>query len=71
MNTLKAIEIKKAIFTLSEFLEIEAKDLVGSICFLNKPRFEKFKEASLIWNAFDDAGIVERGDMLGLKILVS
>ena len=71
METQKAIEIKKAIFTLSDYLEIQPQELVSSICFLNKERFSKLKEASQVWNAFDEADIVTRGKMLGIDIIVS
>ncbi len=71
METQKAIEIKKAIFTLSDYLEIQPQELVSSICFLNKERFSKIKEASEVWNAFDEADIVTRGKMLGINIIVS
>ena len=68
MNTQKALEIKKAIFTISDLLEIEPQDLVNSICLLNKERFLKIKKASDIWNEFDDADLVNRGKMLGFTI---
>ena len=71
METQKALEIKKAIFTLSDFLEIEPQELVSSICFLNKERFSKIKEASEVWNAFDEADIVTRGKMLGIDIKIT
>ena len=71
MEARKAIEIKKAILTLSELLEIDPQELVSSICFLNKERFSKIKEASEVWNAFDEADIVTRGKMLGIEIIVS
>jgi|GEM_PF-2423373 hypothetical protein len=48
METLKAIEVKKAIFTLSDLLEIEPQELVNSICFLHKERFAKINSASEI-----------------------
>lgn len=68
MNTQKALEIKKALFTISDLLEIEPQELVNSICFLNKERFSKIKQASDIWNEFDDADLVSRGKMLGFTI---
>jgi hypothetical protein len=68
MEALKAIEVKKAIFTLSDFLEIEPQELVSSICFLHKERFAKINSASEIWNKFDDADIMERAEMVGLKL---
>ena len=71
MEARKAIEIKKAILTLSELLEIDPQELVSSICFLNKERFSKIKEASEVWNAFDEADIVTRGKMLGIEVIVS
>ena len=68
MNTQKALEIKKAIFTISDLLEIEPQDLVNSICLLNKERFSKIKKAADIWTEFDDADLVSRGNMLGFTI---
>lgn len=61
MNTEKAIEVKKAIFTLSELLDIEPQELVNSICLLDKDRFSKIRSAS----------DVKRGKMLGFEISVS
>jgi len=71
MNTQKALEVKKAIITLSDVLGIEAQDLVNSICLLDKRRYSILKTASDIWNTFDDLDIVERGKMIGLNISVS
>jgi hypothetical protein len=68
MELLKAIEVKKALFTISDLLEIEPQQLVNSICLLNKDRYAKIKEASDIWNTFDDADLVTRGSILGLNI---
>ena len=68
MNTAKAIEVKKALFTISELLEVEPQELVNSICLLNKERFAKIREASDLWNEFDEADIVTRGKMLGYKV---
>ena len=68
MNTKKALEIKKALFTISELLEIEPQELVNSICFLHKERFPKIKQASDLWNEFENADLVNRAKMLGITI---
>ena len=68
MDTQKSLEVKKALFTISDLLGIEPQELVNSICFLKKERFLKIKEASDIWNEFDDADFVTRGKMLGFTV---
>ena len=68
MDAQKALEVKKALFTISDLLGIEPQELVTSICLLDKDRFLKIKEASDVWNKFDDADFVTRGKMLGFTI---
>jgi hypothetical protein len=68
MKLQKALEIKKALFAISDLLEIEPQELVSSICFLDKQRFKKIKDASDVWNEFDDADINERAKMLGFTL---
>jgi hypothetical protein len=65
----EAIEIKKALMTIADFLEIEPQSVASSICFLDKKRSDKFIEASKLWNSFDnEEDIVKRGEMLGIKV---
>jgi hypothetical protein len=68
MKTKEALEIKKAIICLADFLKIEPQNLVSSICFLDKEKFAKFKEASDLWNIFEESDIVTRGSLLGITI---
>ena len=72
MNVQKALEIKKALITLSDYLEIDPQLLTNSICFLlEKEKFTKFKIASDLWNEFDDADIVRRAELLGIKMTLN
>jgi hypothetical protein len=69
INTIKAIEIKKALIAISDFMEIDAQIIVNRICLYDKKLMSKFKNASDIWNEFDNADIVERGKMLGVTVI--
>lgn len=70
MNTYKALEIKKALLTLADFLDMKPEQIASNICFLDKDRFAKLKKASDVWNKFDNTcDIVERGKLLGVEII--
>ena len=69
INTIKAIEIKKALISISDFMEIDAQIIVNRICLYDKKLMSKFKNASDIWNEFDNADIVERGKILGVTVI--
>jgi hypothetical protein len=68
METKQALEIKKAILCLADFLKIEPLNVVSGICFLDKEKFAKFKEASDLWNIFEESDIFTRGSLLGITI---
>jgi hypothetical protein len=68
MNIQQALKIKEALLTLSDALNISAQDIASRVCFFDEDKFEKLKKASDLWNEFDNADIVERGAMLGIKI---
>ncbi len=68
MNINKALDIKKALITLSESLGMEFENVASNVCLFDKDKFEILKEASDTWNKFDSASIEERGAMLGIKV---
>ena len=68
MDVQKALDIKKALITLSEALDIEITDLPARISFFNDEKFAMFVEAQKTWVAFYEADIVDRGAMLGIEI---
>ena len=70
MDTQKALDVKKAIFLFAEIFDTTPDDIVGSISCFSDERFEILKDASLTWNKFESADIVERGKMLGIKITI-
>jgi hypothetical protein len=70
MDIEKALEIKKSLLTLMDVLNMEFNDLVAQICFYDDEKLKVLKEASDLWNKFDDADIVERGKMLGINVTV-
>ena len=54
MDIIKALEVKKSIFILRDFLEIQPIQLVRSICLLDDNRKAKLVEASKTWNDFEE-----------------
>jgi len=68
MNIQQALEVKKALLTLSDILDIDFQQVASRVCFLDDEKGKILLEASKLWNEFDDAGIVERGAMLGIEI---
>lgn len=54
ISTIEALKVKKSIQTLSDFLKIDDLTLIGLICLGDKVTFSKFKEASDVWNEFED-----------------
>jgi hypothetical protein len=71
MKINKALDIKKALLTLSEELNISWHDLIARICFFDKAPHDILVDASNTWNEFDNADIVERGRMLGITVTVT
>lgn len=71
METQKALDIKQALITLSDALGMEFNQIASRICFLDKDKGAILREASDTWNKFDNASIVERGEMLGINITVT
>ncbi len=70
MNTKEALEIKKAILTLEKALDTDFLQLASNVCMFDKEKFEVLKEASKLWNEFDDASHPERCKLLGIEITV-
>jgi hypothetical protein len=68
MDTKTALEVKQALLTLSDVLDIEFQQVAARVCLLDEGRGAILKEASDKWNEFDDADIVARGAMLGLTV---
>ncbi len=71
MKTQTALDIIQAIETISKALDIPLKDVAERIIFLDKNKRNILLEAQKKWIEFYDAGIVERGAMLGIKITES
>jgi len=67
MDTQKSLDLKKAMVLFQEELDIPFKDFISLINFYNKKSFNKLKEASKIWNKFEESDIKERAKMLGLN----
>ena len=64
----QALEIKKALHTLADYLDMTPQEIASQVSFLDDEKYKKLVEASKVWNRFDDSDIVTRGKMLGLKI---
>ena len=64
----KALEIKRALITLANALDMSAPTIVSNICMLDENKFDIFVEASAMWCRFDAVGIVEKGKMLGIEV---
>lgn len=62
METMRALQIKKAILQLSEVAEMEPDDIVARICNNDTTIFNRFKEASDIWEKF------YKSDVRGLRV---
>lgn len=69
MTTEKALDVKNALSTISELLEISPQEVVNAICLLNREWYRPFEDASKTWTKFYDADIVDRGKMLGIDII--
>lgn len=69
MTTEKALDVKNALSTISELLEISPQEVVNAICLLNRERYRPSEDASETWTKFYDADIVDRGKMLGIDII--
>ena len=67
MDTKTALDLKKSMVLFQEELGIPFKDFISLINFYNKKSFNKLKEASKIWNKFEESDIEERAKMLGLN----
>ncbi|MCP4394504.1 MAG: hypothetical protein GY804_09605 [Alphaproteobacteria bacterium] len=70
MDINTALDIKNALITLSGALGQDFQRTASNVCFMNKEKFAILKEASDLWNEFQDADIVKRGEMLGITINV-
>ena len=69
MEIQKALDIKRALLTLSDVLDISPKLIASYIGLFNNEKYDILIEASNIWNVFDSANLVERGKMLGIEII--
>jgi len=68
MEIRKALEIKRALITLANALDMSAPTIVSNICILDEKKLDIFVEASEMWCRFDAVGIIEKGKMLGIEI---
>jgi len=68
MDTREALEVKKAIFTLERVLNTDFLEIASNVCMFDKEKFEVLKEASKLWNEFDNANTVDRGKLIGIEI---
>jgi len=68
METMTALEIKKALILLEKELGLPVQKLGSLINLYSEESYAKLQEASKVWNKFDTADIHERGEMLGLSI---
>jgi len=68
MEIRKALEIRKAIITLSDALDIKPKDIALNICFLDEEKYKILVAASETWEKFSNVDVVTRGKMLGIEI---
>ena len=65
----EALKIKEALFTISDYLDMKPQEVASDNIFLDKERLKKMKEASDIWNKFEnEKDIVKRGKMLGIEM---
>jgi hypothetical protein len=69
MEINEALEIKRALVVLGKALDLEPVQVASKVCFLDSNRFNILKEASELWNKFEDASLVERGAMMGMTIM--
>lgn len=68
MTYKEAIEVKKALLVLAEYLGVTPEKVASNVCFFDREKWKKLIEASNLWNEFEDMNIVERGRVLGIKI---
>ncbi len=68
MTPKQGLDLIKAIMTIAEVTGESFKDLATRIVFLDEARNALVMEAVNHHNAFHEAGIVDRGKMLGLTI---
>jgi len=68
MTTQEALDIKKALLTLSDALNLDFNQVAARVCLLDDDKGAILKQASDLWNEFDDASMVDRGKMLGIEI---
>jgi len=68
MDVNQALEIKNALLVLSKTLDIKFSVIASNVCFMDKEKFNILKEASDKWSEFENADIVERGEMLGINL---
>ena len=68
MTTQDALDIKTALIILEKHLNVPASKLGSLINLYDEDSYKKLREASIEWNKFDDADIVERGKMLGYEV---
>ena len=64
----QALEIKKALETLADYLDMTPQQIASQVSFLDDKKYKKLVEASKVWNKFQDSDIVTRGKMLGFEV---
>lgn len=67
-DVMEAIEIYKALTTLSTYFGFTMKELAIQIVFFNDERKDKFLKAQKIWTKFYESDIETRGEMMGYKV---
>lgn len=68
MDIQTALKIKEAFLTLSKFTGVDAQQIANRISLFDNELMAKFKQASKVWNEFDDASIEQRAAMLGITL---
>lgn len=71
MDIKTALNIKEAFILLEKELNVPIQKLGSLIHLYNEDCYKKLQEASVLWNKFNHANIVERGKMLGLTININ
>ena len=68
MTTSESLEITNAITTLSSLFGEKPQEFASSLCIFHEHRLAPLNEAIKLSMKFRTADIVERGEMLGIKI---
>jgi len=71
MKVNEALEIRTALLTLSDSLNIDAKELSSLILLFGEDTHKILLEAQKLWIEFYDSDIVERGKMMGIEVTLN